>query len=408
MLCALRSPSALAASAARGGGRAFAARGFSTLHARPTALAPRACRSGAAAPPRSQLLPKARQRPLSTVVAEEGAATAESQRSSSLIGWLMKEGQVDSGFWQGTGLLAVVIGGVAMSSDQQKHDLVASVLGAYRTCGLKAEFISDRTLIEEYVRKNTLAAVNVLMASPVFYFMFARIYGESLPVCLMRSVTGSMRIVPFMGFFYSFFAIVCPFATQALMERGQTYEEAASNAAIGVMLSGFVFVEALVELRGCGVTFSQMTASSFLLFIPALVGRLATGVLTQQQKVGAEASEPLLPASWAEGPTWQAHTYMLFDRLALDKEFVVTCAGTSVFQHVLNSITWVLLTRGKASSLLDITKFMLGGPNGTVVSGLSQFGKTFVMRLGFSWAWNWCTSQQLELPVFDPFLKDAK
>jgi hypothetical protein len=40
-----------------------------------------------------------------------------------------------------------------------------------------------------------------------------------------------------------------------------------------------------------------MTASSFILFIPALVGRLAAGVLTQQQKTGTE-SEPLLPASW--------------------------------------------------------------------------------------------------------------
>ena len=28
-----------------------------------------------------------------------------------------------------------------------------------------------------------------------------------------------------------------------------------------------------------GVTFAQMTVSSFLIFIPALIGRLATGVL---------------------------------------------------------------------------------------------------------------------------------
>ena len=78
---------------------------------------------------------------------------------------------------------------------------------------------------------------------------------------------------------------VCPFVTAALMARGSSYEEAQSTAGVAVMLSGFVFVEALVELRGCGVTFAQMTASSFVLFIPALVGRLATGVLTQQQKV---------------------------------------------------------------------------------------------------------------------------
>lgn len=322
--------------------------------------------------------------------------------------WLLKEGQVDSGFWQGTGILAVVIGGVVVSTEQQRHDAVAALLNMYRTCGLKVESISDRVLIEDHVRKNALAACNVLMASPVFYFMFSRIYGQSIPVCLVRSITGSMRIVPFMGFFYGFFAVSVPFVTQILMDRGQSYDEAQSNAAIAMMLSGFVFVEALVELRGCGVTFDQMTMGSFLVFIPALIGRLAAGVLTQQQKVGAAPSEPFLPASWAEGPTWQAHTYMLFDRLAIDREFVVTCAGTSVFQHVLNSITWVLLTRGRTASVGDIMKFMVGGMEGTVLSGISQFGKTFAMRLGFCWAWNWCTSQQLPMPVFDAFLKDSK
>ena len=51
-----------------------------------------------------------------------------------------------------------------------------------------------------------------------------------------------------------------PFVTAALVDRGQTYSEANGNA-VAVMLSGFVFIEAIVELRGCGVTFGQMTAS---------------------------------------------------------------------------------------------------------------------------------------------------
>ena len=103
----------------------------------------------------------------------------------------------------------------------------------------------------------------------------------------------------------------------------------------------------------------------------------------------------------------QAHTYRLFERLHLDKEFCVTLAGTSIFQHVLNSITWVLLTRGKATGLGDIFSFLAFGLNGTALSGLSQFGKTFAMRFGFSWAWNWTTSQNISMPVFDSFLKDA-
>ena len=43
---------------------------------------------------------------------------------------------------------------------------------------------------------------------------------------------------------------------------------------------------------------------------------------------------------------WQV---MTFEMLALDKEFLITCAGTSVFQHILNGISWVLLTRGRCA-----------------------------------------------------------
>jgi hypothetical protein len=68
----------------------------------------------------------------------------------------------------------------------------------------------------------------------------------------------------------------------------------------------------------------------------------------------------------------------------------------------------VLLTRGKTTTLFDIAKFCLGGPNSSVLSGASQFGKTVEMRFGFCWAWNWCSSQQIDMPVFDPFLVPAK
>ena len=43
------------------------------------------------------------------------------------------------------------------------------------------------------------------------------------------------------------------------------------TAGLVMIMSGFVAIEAVVELRGCGVLFSQMTASSFAIFIPALV-----------------------------------------------------------------------------------------------------------------------------------------
>ena len=324
---------------------------------------------------------------LCVTVAETAAPAGE-----VFVARLLREGKVDSGMWQGAALLGGVAAAVQFSSDSQRKAAVGGLLSAYRSCGL-SDAITDRQLVEDFVRKNAAAACNVLMASPVFYFMFSKMHSQTVLVSSIRAFTGTLRIVPLMGSFYGFFAIVCPFVTDYFMARGQTYTEAQGTAAMAVMLSGFVFIEALVELRGCGVTFAQMTASSFVLFIPALVGRLAAGVLTQQQKVGTE-SEPLLPDSWLDGPTWQQHTYMTFEQLHIDKEFLITTGGTTVFQHVLNGITWVLLTRGKTASLGDILKFIVGGMQGTALSGATQFGKTFIMRFGFGWAWNYASSQQ--------------
>ena len=55
----------------------------------------------------------------------------------------------------------------------------------------------------------------------------------------------------------------------------------------------------------------------------------------------------------------------------------------------------------------DLLRFIVGGMHGTALSGLSQFGKTFIMRLGFGWAWNYASSQEVNMPVFDPYLGDS-
>lgn len=371
-----------------------------------TGLASR-CRAGLARAPAlaRSVAPRARRQLCST--AKQAESAAESAAEGGTLKWLLKEGQIDSGFYQGAIMLGGVVGGTMMATSEQCTGFIESMIATYRACGLKEELINDKVLVEDFIRKNVLAAINVLMASPVFYFAFAKIMNEGWVVSTVRGVSGTLRIVPFMGFFYGFFAVVCPFVTQYFMDsHGQGYDEAAGNASLVVMLSGFVFIEALVELRGVGVTFAQMTVGSLVIFIPALIGRLATGVLTQQQKVGQTEHVSLLPEEWNDGaaPTWQQHTYRLFQSLALDKEFLVTCAGTSVFQHILNGISWVLLTRGKATGIMDITKFVFGGMQGTALSGLQQFGKTFVMRLGFSWAWNYATAMQLHLPAFDPWV----
>ena len=96
---------------------------------------------------------------------------------------------------------------------------------------------------------------------------------------------------------------------------------------------------------------------------------------------------------------------MTFEMLHLDTDFFTTAAGTSVFQHILNATTWVLLTQGRTATFGSIFKFMLGGMNGTVLSGAAQFGKTLILRSLFGWVWNFCSSQELDMPAFDTVLK---
>jgi hypothetical protein len=313
----------------------------------------------------------------------------------------MRAGQVDAGFFQGSALFAGVIIGIQVSSEQQRAAVLDSLISGYRAFGLSEKHVSDRQLIEDFVRKNVAAAANVVMASPVFYFMFAKVMKESILVSSVRAITGTFRIVPFMGFFYGAFALISPFLVDFFMGRGQSYAEANGTSGIVMILSGFVLIEAVVELRGCGVLFSQMTASSFFIFVPALVGRLATGVLTQQQKTGQEDGGCILPESWQEGSTGQQHTYQLLERLHIDNDFAVTSFGTSVFQYILNAVTFVLLTKGKATGLKDIAAFIAFGMEGSLLSGIAQFGKTLFMRSCFGFAWNLASSQPVDMPAFD-------
>ncbi|EOD38568.1 hypothetical protein EMIHUDRAFT_454608 [Emiliania huxleyi CCMP1516] len=355
-----------------------------SLHRAPLAVARASCPAGSRG---SLLRPAARQ--LSTAAAEEAG--------------LLARGQFDAGFFQGTALFAGVVLGAMAASDEQRASAINGLLAGFRSLGV-SDRISDRQLIEDFLRKNVAAAANVVMASPVFYFLFAGITGESVVVSSLRAITGTMRIVPFMGAFYGLFAVCSPFLVDFFMARGQGYEEATGTAGLAMILSGFVAIEAVVELRGCGVLFSQMTAASFAIFIPALIGRLACGVLLQQQKTGSSEEASLLPASWQEGPTWQAHTYMLFDQLHIGQDFAVTTCGTTVFQYILNAVTFVLLTKGRASSLGDMARFMVGGMGGTLGSGMAQFGKTLFMRTGFGFAWNLASSQPVQMPAFDAAL----
>ena len=73
-------------------------------------------------------------------------------------------------------------------------------------------------------------------------------------------------------------------------------------------------------------------------------------------------------------------------------------------QHVLNGVTFILLTKGRSSGLGEMLKFIVGGMHGTALSGLAQFGKTFILRSLFGFSWNWFSSQEVDMPAFDAVL----
>jgi len=207
---------------------------------------------------RARLL--ARAQPLITRGKDAFVRYSGSAPSSTPPKNFLEAGQIDGGFFQGTAMLAGAIAASALVPFEAQLTMLTKTVEAFRYAGLSRDAISDDVLLTDYLRKNALAAQNVLIASPTFYFLFSWITGQSVAVCCARAITGTMRIVPFMGFFYGAFAILAPFATQYYMKQGgTTYEESASTANMALMLGGFVFIEAIVELRGCGVLFTQMT-----------------------------------------------------------------------------------------------------------------------------------------------------
>ena len=82
------------------------------------------------------------------------------------------------------------------------------------------------------------------MASPAFYFLFALIHQQPLSTSTVRALTGTLRIVPFMGLFYAGFAVVGPFTTAYFMRKGQSYDDAQGTAGVALMLGGLCWVRA--------------------------------------------------------------------------------------------------------------------------------------------------------------------
>uniref|UniRef100_A0A7S1J3Y1 Uncharacterized protein n=1 Tax=Eutreptiella gymnastica TaxID=73025 RepID=A0A7S1J3Y1_9EUGL len=280
----------------------------------------------------------------------------------------------------------------ALLPAETKASGMAGLVRTFRALGIKEANLSNTELLEDHIKRNLVAGWNVFLASPSFYFLWHLVHKAGFTTSAVRSITGSVRIVPFLGLLYGTCACAIPWTTSLLMDRGQSVTEAKSNASTVVMLSGVAVLEAIVELRGCGVAFNQMTVGALLCFVPALIGRLAAGVLVQQQKIGGEFHN-VLPPAWKLDGGLKSSLYSLCETLCIDTDFFKTVVGTSVFQHILNGITYVLLTHGQKTRMLHLGRYLTGGLDGTAASAMQQFARTVSLRLGFCGVWNWLGSQ---------------
>ena len=246
--------------------------------------------------------------------ARSSSSAAETQPANNS---LLEHYHMDRGFFRGSGLLLALSGAAVLVPTETKGDVMAGTVRTFRSLGVSEQAIPDAVLLHDHFRRNFLAMYNNALSCPTFYFLWHLIHGAGAATSAVRALTGTARVVPFLVGLYGSAACTTPFLTVGLMRRGQEYKPASKNAAAAVMLSGVAVFESLVELRGCGVAFGNMTPVAVGLFIPAIIGRLAAGVLVQQQKVGTEF-QSVVPADWKAAGGARSSVYDLSTTLCID------------------------------------------------------------------------------------------
>ena len=312
---------------------------------------------------------------------------------------LQLDGMVYTGAFMFTGIAAFL----TTTTKEEKRDWLIWSMRLFRDAGIRKEHVNDEVLATN-IATLLESGCNNILASPLFYSVWHMIHRQSFGVSVLRGFTGTLRIVPFMTAFYCFAAFIVPYSTQHFMKQGDEYENAYNKSQYSLVF-GISIVETIVELLGCGVGLNQMSLAPLLVFYPALIGRIVSGVLLQIKKTGAEF-ENILPASFKDesASEWQRGLSKGLDLFAIDDSFFITLFGTSVFQHVLNGVTFIMLTRGKATTLGDIGRYMKEG-------GLAQLLRTVGMRFSFCLGWNWLSSQKKDTSfvqlAIDKFNEDS-
>ena len=103
---------------------------------------------------------------------------------------------------------------------RDKKDYLIQVLNKLRSLGINKSNIDDEKLANMFM-KCIEGAANNIMASPLFYTAWHLIHRQSLPVSVIRGITGTLRITPFMALFYFIAGIVVPYSTNHFMNEGK-------------------------------------------------------------------------------------------------------------------------------------------------------------------------------------------
>mmetsp|Transcript_99471 Transcript_99471/g.172674 ORF Transcript_99471/g.172674 Transcript_99471/m.172674 type:complete len:427 (-) Transcript_99471:59-1339(-) len=340
--------------------------------------------------------------------------TRKATRASAMES-LAKRAQVDTAFFSGLGL-AGVFGVIAYGFPAElKHRMIDAYLGTVQgllqLLEVDRQIISQRQLLEDYLRPALITASNCISSCPLLYFAYHQMHRVSTSTSILRCLTGTVRVVPGVGLAYLIFACAHPVLTGVLLSRqeavGDSSNEGYTDAkqlASMYTLGMVTFVETYVELQGIGVNPNHLTAKVFFCFLPTICGRLSCSVMVQLRKIGQDF-QGILPESWAgeSASAPQQWVNRVFKALSIDQQFFIGLLGCSFFQHASNGVAHVATSKGLGFTAQDAMQYFVGGLDGSMKSALIQVVRTIWMRFSFIAFWNWQSSNARELPCITTY-----
>ena len=225
---------------------------------------------------------------------------------------LAEQAHLNSGTYIGAACLGGALLVAEFVPEQTLAGFIVQTVDFYRdVLGVPAERVNDAALVVDNFQQAMDGAACLLGASPLFYGMFHLIHRVPVHLCLLRAATGTLQIVPVMATFFALLGLGTPLAANAIMVRtGEAYGTAKFKGQAAILFGGLILGEVAIELKGCGVPMRAIRLFALAAFLPALIGRLATGVALQVTKNTDEFAN-VLPAGFKkpDAPAWQREPF---------------------------------------------------------------------------------------------------